>query len=352
LIQQALKWQQHAGLLPPGAKIDVFRGKAYKEEEEEEAFPTKIARVIPYKESHFETASFSPDGQFLATGSVDGFIEVWNYMTGKIRKDLPYQANDDCLIMDKAVLCLAFSRDSEMLATGSESGKVQVWKMSDGRCLRKYDNAHSKGITSIQFSRDSTKLLTGSYDHQARIHGLQSGKTLKHFVGHASFVNSAIFSNDGRQVITASSDGCIKVWNTKTAAIENTIKPQLVATAEDVSIHSVQLWPRNPTMIVMCDRSNTVTVINMQGQVVKTFTNGKLEGGHFTSCILSPRGDWLHCAAEDRKLYCFNCTTGELEQTLEIHDKEAMGLAHHPHQNLLASYGQDNGMGKLKMWKP
>ena len=34
-----------------------------------------------------------------------------------------------------------------------------------------------------------------------RVHGLKSGKTLKEFSGHTSFVNDAVFTQDGHHVI-------------------------------------------------------------------------------------------------------------------------------------------------------
>ena len=65
-------------------------------------------------------------------------------------------------------------------------------------------------LTHLPHTSHSLTHLTPS--HISRIHGLKSGKTLKEFRGHTSFVNMAVFLPDTHNIISASSDGTVKVY--------------------------------------------------------------------------------------------------------------------------------------------
>ncbi|CAI7861397.1 unnamed protein product, partial [Closterium sp. NIES-54] len=93
---------------------------------------------------------------------------VWDFLSGKLKKDLQYQAEATFMMHEEAVLCVGWSRDSEMLASGSQDGKIKVWRVRTGQCLRRFDKAHSQGVTSVAFSRDGSHLLSASFDGTAR----------------------------------------------------------------------------------------------------------------------------------------------------------------------------------------
>jgi len=350
LLGQALKWQQHTGDLPPGAAFDLFRGAPPRAREEVERFPKRRAGTVRFaSKSYPECATFTADGTHLVTGSVDGFVEVWDVESGKIDKNLAYQARDEFMMHDEAVLSIASSDDGEMVATGAKDGRIKVWRVSTGAALRKISGAHAGGVTCLTFSKDGLRVLSGSFDRTARIHGLRAGKMLKEFRGHDSFVNAAIFVGDGGRVLTGSSDGTVKLWDGKTADCVASFRPPCESMTAEPSVVHLSMMPRNATQVLVATRSKAAHIMTLTGEVVTTFSTTAKLSGDIVACTLSPRGHFLYVVATDKLLYCFSVDKGTLDHTMEVHDREALGLAHHPHRNLLATYAQEK---TLKLWRP
>lgn len=355
LIGLALNHQKQRGLLPSTSEFNLFSNATKSSKDKKELYPQDIAKSIRLgNKSHAECAAFSPDGRYLVSGSIDGFVEVWDWTTGSLNKDLKYQRENNLMVHESAVVAVAFSKDSEALATGSQTGELKVWLVATGQCIKKIDKAHDAAIASICFSKDSTHLLTGSFDTTARIHGLKAGKTLKEFRGHLTFVNCAVYLPDNTRILTGSADGKVKVWDAKTQECVLTftppVSPHLQAVQCLPSVMAVIPAPRNVGMdlFYVCTKSDSISLMTYSGKTIKTWTSGKKQGADFVAACVSPKAEWVFAAGEDQCLYCFANATGKLEHVMKIHQQEVIGLAHHPSNNVVVSWGFDGCLNVLK----
>lgn len=109
----------------------------------------------------------------------------------------------------------------------------------------------------------------------------------------------------------------------------------------------------NPTKageFIVCTRSNTAYSMTADGAVARTWSSGRGdEEANFVAATVSPRGAFLFCLGGDGNVYCFNVAEGRLDHLLKAHAPGvAIGLAHHPHRNILASFADE---AELKLWK-
>src|SRR6476646_9665590 len=98
----------------------------------------------------------------------------------------------------------AFSADGQYVIGGGISGIARCWNSANGRALSP-EMRHAHKIASVSFSPDSRLALTTAGDNAARIWDVSSGRLLRS-LQRGSLVNSAVFSPDGRRVLTARDD--------------------------------------------------------------------------------------------------------------------------------------------------
>ena len=278
--------------------------------------------------------AFSPDGRWLATGSADYTVKIWDVASGfEIRNMTGFPSE---------VSNLAFSSDSQWLATAGITDKsVNVWEVTTGRKIGTL-TGHTDTIFAMAFSPDGRWLATGSMDHTVKLWGLEKGDNVNTFTGFNNGVFTVAFSPDGRWLGAAGGDKDVRVWRVPDGKVPNTLS--LTGHSESVGALTVG---SDGNWVAAGNYYNSVKLWQKTGAVGLRALSLVGHTDYVRSVTLSADGRKLASGAQDDTVKIWDIATGRLSHTLKGHAELVDALAFSPNGRQLATTSWDH---TVKLW--
>lgn len=313
--------------------------------------------------------AFSPNGKILASGggfsesggpSNMGTVILWDLTT---RKTLGPPFTD----LGNVVRSLAFSPDGNTLAVGCEDFSAKAmfehprklgslilldWA-TRGSIELAFDRQVERNgpITDVAFSADGKTLASVFKRDFHKPVGIALWNLTTYepipleLENQPNPLTGAVFSSDGRMLVSATEDGHLSFWEVETGhALGSILSPE----AKPVS---TMAFSQDGTMLASGSKGGRLVLWALDTRSAISFpTNLSLVGkpGLFASVAFSPDGKVVASGTESGKLILWDVATREpLGPPLIKHTKEITSVAISPDGRLLASSGLD---GRVIIW--
>ena len=168
-------------------------------------------QAIINKDDSVYSVTVSPDGRTLVTGDAHGRV-------GLFRVDAKDGGRQFIDAHKGAVASVAFGGDStRLLSAGYEDKTARLWDLTTNPpvLIRSFPEAQNK-LMWAALSPDERLVVTVGRNSFAAVYKADDGQLLHRLVGHEQTIYRAIFSSDGRQLATVSSDATVRLWDLDT----------------------------------------------------------------------------------------------------------------------------------------
>lgn len=304
----------------------------------------------------------SPHPRYLATaGSYDKMVKIWDMIAG--RCIISFQAHND------DITAISYSPNGRYLATASLDKTIRVWNAYDFSLLREY--RRPKAEFSVIFTPDSRQLVTGGADSLIKFIALDNGKTVKTLKKHRDVVTSLCFlpnnenylfsgGNDslvykwdltdnnwdhwykargkvmqvavtanGKYMSLTSTDTLVRVWDLETNLFYFSVKPNYSNT-EQVDIAFPAFSPDGRYM-ALAHRDDKLDIIELEGLKEKTYRFRKEEGAGMFDMQFSRDGSYLVARMNmGGPMRIFNFADWDFENNSTISKKDIRQYANIP----------------------
>jgi WD40 repeat protein len=201
--------------------------------------------------------------------------------------------------------------------------------------LRVVLRGHTSWVSRAVFSPDGRAILTASGDGTARIWDSLTGESLVELRGHAKQINTASFSPDSRFVLTASDDGTARVWDLQTCNPDCRFV-ELKGHTQSVSF---AVFSPDGTRIATASDDMTARIWDAATGRTLFVLEGHTQKVNYV--VYSPDGKWLATSSEDSTARIWDAGTGQSLRDLRGHNGPIMKVVFSMNGQYVATASKD-----------
>jgi WD40 repeat protein len=281
------------------------------------------------------SVAFSPDGTRVATGRIDGAVQLWDTGTGG-------QIGPTLTGHTGKVNSIAFSPDGRQLATTSLDGTLRLWSATVGQPM----TGPSPQLVHVAFRPDGHRVAASS---EAAIEqwDVSSGQALPALMPSGANFEAFGFVNGGRMV-TADYDGRVQVWN---AATGQPVQPPVHLDTQTSYHHYAFSGDGRTVAMADADRDNVQLWSVASGQAVGHPMSANNPKDGIYDVALSPDGHHLAVGYDDG-LRLWNTETSQLEGAIITRTGLLDPVSAVAFSRDGATLAAARGNGTIELWDP
>jgi hypothetical protein len=176
---------------------------------------------------------------------------------------------------------------------------------------------HGGAVSSAVFSPDGRRVVTASWDTTVKLWNAETGQAIRTLTGHSRGVVSVAFSSDERRIATGSDDKTVRIWNAESGQVIRTL------TGYSRGVTSVAFSP-DGRRIASASPDKTVIRDAGNGREIRTLTG---HDGTVWSVGYSPDGRRIATGSDDKTVRIWDVETGQAIRTLTGHGETVRSVA-------------------------
>jgi len=169
--------------------------------------PTKCAHT--FKNAHakgvHKVVFFPRTGHLLLSAGLDGLVKMWR-ITGDSRKLMRTYDGHTAAVRD-----VCFNNDGSKFLSASFDRYVRLWDTKTGECLKTFTTRRVPYCVRF-WPNDNNFFCVGQSDNKIVTMDATSGEVTQEYNHHLAAVNSILFTEEGRKMVTTSDDKKVLVW--------------------------------------------------------------------------------------------------------------------------------------------